>query len=179
FIAAFPAHRSARARHRRHRKQHREDDEIPSQGRAPVRSGRRINKTDWSRDSSLVVFPSGVAADKFSLHQGHDAFTPSTVNRRAVEFSRRCGRISWYSDELYQRSKVAASGNSTITMIFGSGPPSMSLVAPARARKRPPCFTMVSFTATTYGSSAGRLVISISTHTKIVISTSLDAPSIP
>ena len=49
-------------------------------------------------------------------------------------------------------------------MIFGSGPPSMSLVAPARARKRPPCFTMVSFTATTYGSSAGRLVISISTH---------------
>jgi hypothetical protein len=65
-IAAFPAHRSARARRRRHRKQHREDDEIPSQGRAPVRSGRRINKTDWSRDSSLVVFPSGVVAGKFS-----------------------------------------------------------------------------------------------------------------
>src|SRR5215813_5262212 len=60
----------------------------------------------------------------------YGAVTPSTVNSRQVEFWRRCGRIFWYSGDLYQRSKLAASGNSRITIRLGSGPPSMSLMVP-------------------------------------------------
>ena len=40
------------------------------------------------------------------------------------------GRIFWYSGELYQRFTAAVSANSRMTIRFGSGPPSISSVAP-------------------------------------------------
>src|SRR5262249_42600454 len=51
---------------------------------------------------------------------------------RSRAFLKRYGRIFWYSGELYYRSKLPAWGNSRITMILGSGPPSISLVSPLR-----------------------------------------------
>ena len=67
-----------------------------------------------------------------------DQLMPSTMKARPVELSSRPGRIFWYFGESYQRLKAALSANSRMTMRLGSGPPSISSVAPARARKRPP-----------------------------------------
>jgi hypothetical protein len=69
------------------------------------------------------------------------------MKARLVELSSRPGRIFWYSGESYQRLNAALSANSRMTMRLGSGPPSISSVAPARARKRPPYCVIVAPTA--------------------------------
>src|SRR5208282_554894 len=60
------------------------------------------------------------------------------LKARPVEVASRIGSIFWYSGESYQRFTAAASANSRMTTRFGSGPPSISWVAPPRVRYRPP-----------------------------------------
>jgi hypothetical protein len=69
------------------------------------------------------------------------------MKARPVELSSRPGRIFWYSGELYQRFTAAVSANSRMMTRFGSGPPSISSVAPPRVRKRPPYCVIVALTA--------------------------------